>query len=162
MVLIVESNISNKVEDKFFNRHSNLEKSPLPKSTKDGKDYLNQISSPSIDFKKKSVTNYAGVDFKLYYHLIFRAIQALVQQPEVADNFVHKGVVKVSQNTESKTRIYGKLYECDWWLKTEKLLPPMNNLLSVILYSDATIFDGIGKTSGHPVFLTLGNLSNQI
>ncbi|GET03196.1 hypothetical protein GLOIN_2v1764901 [Rhizophagus clarus] len=30
--------------------HSNLEKSPLPKSTKDGKDYLNQISSPSIDF----------------------------------------------------------------------------------------------------------------
>ncbi|GES99639.1 hypothetical protein GLOIN_2v1764901 [Rhizophagus clarus] len=106
MELIVESNISNKVGDiiiKFFNRHSNLEKSSLPKSTKDG-------------------------------------------------------VVKVSQDTESETRIYGEPYECDWWLETEKLLPPMNNLLSVILYSDATTFDGIGKTSGHPVFLTLGNL----
>ncbi|GBB95829.1 hypothetical protein RclHR1_02620020 [Rhizophagus clarus] len=140
MELIVEGNISNKVGDKiikFFNRHSNLEKSPLPKSTKDGKDYLNQISSPSIDFKEKS-------------------------QPEVADNFVHKGVVKVLQDTESETRIYGEPYECDWWLETEKLLPPMNNLLSVILYSDATTFDGIGKTSGHPVFLTLGNLPNQI
>ncbi|GBB97635.1 hypothetical protein RclHR1_03020013 [Rhizophagus clarus] len=79
MELIVEGNISNKVGDKiikFFNRHSNLEKSPLPKSTKDGKDYLNQISSPSIDFKEKSVANYAGVDFKLYYRLIFRAIQS--------------------------------------------------------------------------------------
>lgn len=36
----------------------------------------------------------------------------------------------------------------------------MNNLLSIILYSDATTFDGLGKTSGHPVFLTLGNLPN--
>ncbi|GES89309.1 hypothetical protein GLOIN_2v1764901 [Rhizophagus clarus] len=117
--LIVKGNISNKVGDKiikFFNRHSNLEKSPLPKSTKDDKDYLNQISSPSIDFKEKSVTNYA-------------------RQLEVADNL---GVVKVLQDTESETRIYGEPYEY------------------------ATIFDGIGKTSGHPVFLTLGNLPNQI
>ncbi|GES87424.1 hypothetical protein GLOIN_2v1836976 [Rhizophagus clarus] len=146
MELIVEGNISNKVGDKiikFFNRHSNLEKSPLPKSTKDGKDYLNQISSPSIDFKEKSVANYAG-------------------RPEVADNFVRKGIVKVLQDTESETRIYREPYECDWWLETEKLLSPMNNLLSVILYLDATIFDRIGKTSGHPVFLTLGNLPNQI
>jgi len=30
------------------------------------------------------------------------------------------------------------------------------------LYSDATTFDGLGKTSGHPVFLTLGNLPNLI
>jgi hypothetical protein len=34
--------------------------------------------------------------------------------------------------------------------------------LSIILYSDATIFDGLGKTSGHPVFLTLGNLPNWV
>jgi len=30
------------------------------------------------------------------------------------------------------------------------------------LYSDATTFNGLGKTSGHPVFLTLGNLPNSI
>jgi hypothetical protein len=133
----------------------------LPKSTKDGKDYLNQINSPSIDFKEKTVANYAGVDFKLYYRPIFCAIQALIERPEVADNFAHKGVMKVSQDTGGETRIYGEPYECDWWLETEKNLPPMNNLLSIILYSDAT-FDGIGKTSGHPVFLTLGNLPNRI
>jgi hypothetical protein len=38
----------------------------------------------------------------------------------------------------------------------------MNYLLSIILYSDATTFDGLGKTSGHPVFLTLGNLPNWV
>ena len=39
---------------------------------------------------------------------------------------------------------------------------PLNHLLSIILYSDATTFDGLGKTSGHPVFLTLGNLPNWV
>ena len=36
----------------------------------------------------------------------------------------------------------------------------LQNLLSIILYSDATTFDGLGRTLGHPVFLTLGNLPN--
>jgi len=39
---------------------------------------------------------------------------------------------------------------------------PFNHLLSIILYSDVTTFDGLGKTSGHPVFLTLGNLPNWV
>ncbi|RGB32088.1 hypothetical protein C1646_763312 [Rhizophagus diaphanus] len=53
--LIVEGNISNKMGDKiinFFNKHSNLEKSPLLSSTKKGKDYLNQINSPLGSLKK--------------------------------------------------------------------------------------------------------------
>ncbi|RGB25073.1 hypothetical protein C1646_821238 [Rhizophagus diaphanus] len=40
--LIVEGNISNKIGDKiikFFNKHSNLDKLPLPSSIKNGKDY---------------------------------------------------------------------------------------------------------------------------
>jgi len=136
-----------------------LEKSPLPKSTKDGKAYLNQINSPLINFKEKTVATYSGVDFKLYYRPIFRAIQALVQRLEVADNFVHKGGLKLSESNRNE-RIFGEPYECDWWLDTVKTLPPMNNLLSIILYSDATTLDGLGKTSGHLVFLTLGNLPN--
>ena len=82
MELIVENNISNKTGDKiikFFNKHSNLENSPLPKSAKSGKDYLNQINSPSVAFKEKVVITYEEVDFKLYYRPIFRAIQALLQ-----------------------------------------------------------------------------------
>jgi hypothetical protein len=162
MELITEGNISNKIGDKiikFFNKHSNLEESPLPSSTKNGKDYLNQIKSPSIDFKEKILTTYNGVDLYLYYRPIFRTIQALLQRSEVADNFVHKGIL--NKDVNSRIRVFGEPYECDWWLETEKTLPPLNHLLSIILYSDATTFDGLGKASGHPVFLTLGNLPNR-
>ena len=160
MELMVENNISNKTGDKiikFFNKHSNLENSPLPKSAKSGKDYFNQINSPSVAFKEKVVITYEEVDFKLYYRPIFHAIQTLLQRPKVADNFVCKGVIKSFQDGE---RIFGEPYECNWWLETERTLPSLNHLLSIILYSDATTFDGLGKTSGHPVFLTLGNLPN--
>src|ERR1043165_2487357 len=47
-------------------------------------------------------------------------------------------------------------------VRNGKTLPPLNYLLSVILYSDVTTFDGLGKTSGHPVFLTLENLPNWL
>ena len=70
MELIIEGNISNKIGDKiikFFNKHSNLKDSLLPSSMKNGKDYLNQINSPSLDFKEKIVATYSEVDFILYY-----------------------------------------------------------------------------------------------
>jgi Plavaka transposase len=155
MNLIIEGNISNNIGDKiinFFNKHSNLEKSPLPKSTKNGKDYLNQINSPSVGFKEKVVANYSGVDIKLYYRPIFRSIQALIQRPEVVENFVCKGTQKFSQNREGETRIFGEQYECDWWLKTEKTLPPLNNLLSIILYSDATTLMDLERLQGIQYF----------
>src|SRR6266487_5967582 len=82
MELVIEGNISNTIGDriiKFFNKHSNLEESLLPKSTKSGKDYLNQIQSPLVDFKEKVVVTYHGIKFTLHYHPIFRAIQTLIQ-----------------------------------------------------------------------------------
>ena len=120
MELVIEGNISNKIGDKiikFFNKYSNLEKSPLPTSSKIGKDYLNQINSPSINFKEKTVATYSEVNFKLHYRPIFRAIQALLQRSKVAENFVHKGGRKFSQDNRNE-RIFGEPYEGNWWLKT--------------------------------------------
>ena len=113
-----------------------------------------------LDFKEKVVATYNEVNFTLYYRPIFRSIQTLIQRSKVTDNFVHKGILKKDVN--SGMRIFGEPYEGDWWLETEMTLPPLNHLLSIILYSDATTFDGLGKTSGHPVFLTLGNLLNRV
>jgi hypothetical protein len=97
MELVIEGNISNKIGDKiikFFNKYSNLQKSPLPGSTKSGKEYLNNIQSPSIKFKEKVVATYSGVDFILHYRPIFRAIQALLQRPGVTEGFVLRGVLR--------------------------------------------------------------------
>ena len=82
MELITDGNISNKSGDKiikFFNKYSNCDKSLLPSSTKAGKDYLNQVNSPSLNFKEKIIATYNGVNFILYYRPIFRAIQVLIQ-----------------------------------------------------------------------------------
>ena len=115
MKLVIEGNIFNKIGNKiikFFNKYSALNKSPLPSSTKSGKDYLNQIDSPSLNFKEKVVKTYNNVDFTLYYRPIFRAIQVLLQRSQVADNFVTKGILKKDIN--SKIRIFGELYEGNW------------------------------------------------
>jgi len=47
-------------------------------------------------------------------------------------------------------------------VRNGKTLSPLNHLLSIILYSDATTFNGLGKMSGHPMFLMLGNLPNWV
>ncbi|PKY32670.1 hypothetical protein RhiirB3_317256, partial [Rhizophagus irregularis] len=47
-----------------------------------------------------------------------------------------------------------------WWEKTQKTLPNTANVLSIILYSDATTCDQLGKSSEYPVYLTLGNIPN--
>ncbi|UZO00195.1 uncharacterized protein OCT59_001448 [Rhizophagus irregularis] len=147
MIQCAEYRIYTVCENTVIIRDNNLKESPLPKSTKNGKDYLNQITSPSLDFKKKVVSTYSGIDITLYYHPIFCAIQALLQRPE---------------DDGSETKVFGEPYKGDWWLKTEKILSPLNHLLFIILYSDGTTFDGLGKTSGHPVFLTLENVPNWV
>ena len=57
---------------KFFNKHSNLKDSPLPNSTKNGKNYLNQINSPSLNFKKNVVATYNEVNFTYFTSIIGR------------------------------------------------------------------------------------------
>ncbi|EXX71821.1 hypothetical protein RirG_075110 [Rhizophagus irregularis DAOM 197198w] len=66
------------------------------------------------------------------------------------------------KDDRAETRIFGEPFEGNWWLETEKNLPSLNRLLSIILYSDTTTFDGLGKSSGYPVFLTLGNIPNHV
>ncbi|PKK68795.1 hypothetical protein RhiirC2_781820 [Rhizophagus irregularis] len=47
-----------------------------------------------------------------------------------------------------------------WWENAEKFLPPGAKLLSLILYSDATNVDILGKSQLHPIYLSIGNIKN--
>ena len=55
-------------------------------------------------------------------------------------------------------RIYSEQYNGKWWERTQKTLPNEANILSIILYSDVTTCDHLGKSSEHPVYLTFGNI----
>jgi len=47
-----------------------------------------------------------------------------------------------------------------WWKNTEECLPTGAKLLSLILYSDATNVDTLGKSQLHPIYVTIGNIKN--
>ena len=47
-----------------------------------------------------------------------------------------------------------------WWKNTENSLPTGAKLLSLILYSDATNVDTLGKSQLHPIYMTIGNIKN--
>src|SRR2546423_14501018 len=47
-----------------------------------------------------------------------------------------------------------------WWEKTEESLPSGAKILSLILYSDATNVDSLGKSNLHPIYISIGNIKN--
>ena len=49
-----------------------------------------------------------------------------------------------------------------WWKNTEGSLPTGAKLLSLILYSDATITDTLDKSQLHPIYLLIGNTVNPL
>jgi hypothetical protein len=55
-------------------------------------------------------------------------------------------------------RIYHEQYNGEWWERVQNSIPRQSKVLSIILYSDATTCDHLGKTSEHPIFLTLENI----
>jgi hypothetical protein len=47
-----------------------------------------------------------------------------------------------------------------WWESAEDTLPTGAKLLSLILYSDATNVDTLGKSQLHPIYISIGNIKN--
>ena len=48
-----------------------------------------------------------------------------------------------------------------WWERAQESIGmEMKKVLSIILYSDATTLDHLGKNSEHPIYLSLKNIPN--
>ena len=54
--------------------------------------------------------------------------------------------------------VYKKQNNGIWWKNTEASLLMGAKLLSLILYSDATTTDTLGKSQLHPIYLSIGNI----
>lgn len=128
----------------------------LPTSTKQGRQFLDQISAPHISFEKVPIINYKDEIYYLYYRSIFNAIKELLGNKDILKTCVFSFSPVYHENQ----RIYSEQYESEWWERAQRSIPSNAKVLSIILYSDATICDHIGKSSEHPVYLTLGNIPN--
>src|SRR5260364_376816 len=80
----------------------------------------------------------------------------------INQQLVLKFVNKREIRNNVECHIFEEQYNCLWWEREESSLLLGQRLLSIILYSDATTLDHMGKSSGHPIFLSLVTLVFRI
>ena len=73
---------------KFFNKHANLDKSPLPKSTKQGCKFMNDMKISSLNYIKTCIINYNNLDYYLHYCSLINCIKNILLIPDISQNFV--------------------------------------------------------------------------
>ncbi|KAJ3060447.1 hypothetical protein HDU98_003580, partial [Podochytrium sp. JEL0797] len=59
-------------------------------------------------------------------------------------------------------RMYGEYNTALWWKNQTQDLPDGPRILALEIYADATELDGLHKQSGHPIYLSFGNLPLHI
>jgi hypothetical protein len=158
MEIVMEYQLSNSCGDriiKLINDNRNSAENQLPINTKEGRKFLDANEFPYMKFKKVPITNFQNVDYNFYYQPIIHGIKVLLLQPEINKEFIFK-----YQNDDTSVRTYGEQFKSNWWINTEKTIPVDNRLLSIIIYADSTTCDHLGKTSEHPIYISLGNIPN--
>lgn len=81
------SNVTGNAIIKFFNKHANLNKSPLPKSIEQGRKYMDSMNLPSLEFTKTCVMNYNNKEYYLHHRLLINCIQNILSIPDISQNF---------------------------------------------------------------------------
>ena len=164
MEIVMEYQLSNSCGDRIIklinnNRNStsySTDKNLLPKSTREGRKFLDVNEFPYMKFKTVPITNFQDIDYNFYYQLIIHGIKVLFLQLDINKEFIFR----YQENTSIRT--YGEQFESEWWKITEKNISIDNDLLSIIIYADATTCDHLGKTSEHPIYISLSNIPSWL
>ena len=101
MVLVTKHKLSNTAGNaiiSFFNKHSNLEASPLPKNMKQGKDFINNIKS-NLSYKKTKVLDLNNTEYFLYHLDLISCIKNILEIPDIVQNleFEYKELYKTAK-----------------------------------------------------------------
>nr|CAG8633934.1 8861_t:CDS:2 [Entrophospora candida] len=156
MILITKHNISHSLGDeilKLIKKHSkpNL---IFPISTKSGKEALDKMKDPVLNFNKAKLLEYNGIEYFFYFRTIVDAVSEIFSNKEI----FNASIFNYQEVYNNNKRCYKELYNSNWWKEIEKNNPPGCKILSIILYSDKTNCDSLGKTSQHPIYSTSGNI----
>lgn len=90
MALVTKHNLSNATGNaiiKFFNKHSNLATSPLPKSIKQGREYMDKMNLPNLTYYKTCVINYNKKEYYLHHRSLLSCIKNILSIPDISQNF---------------------------------------------------------------------------
>ncbi|RHZ85588.1 hypothetical protein Glove_64g116 [Diversispora epigaea] len=131
MTLVTKHNLNNKADNaiiKFFNKHSNVSVSLLPKNI--------------------------VVEYFIHYCPIVNCIENLLSNSEITKHFAYDYEDLAFEEEKS----YGEQFTGNWWKSVNASIPSVAKVLSIILYSDATTLDTLRKSSLHPIYISLGNI----
>ena len=99
------SNASGNAIIKFFNKHTNLATSPLPKSIKQGREYMDRMNLPNLTYYKTCVINYNKKEYYLHHRSLLSCIKNILSIPGISQNFAlifeKLEVIIYSINTDS-------------------------------------------------------------
>ncbi|RHZ54902.1 hypothetical protein Glove_421g100 [Diversispora epigaea] len=157
MTLVTKYNLNNKAGNaiiKFFNKHSNLSISPLPKNIETGRKYMDKMNLSRLLYYKHRILVHNNKEYFINYQPVIKCIENLLSNPEIFQLFVYDYKKLEIENEQS----YGEQYTGNWWKKAKESIPSVAYILSIILYSDATTTDTLGKGSLHPIYISLGNI----
>ena len=157
MVLVTKHKLNNKAGNaiiKFFNKHSALSKSPLPKNIEKGRTFMNNMKFSNLTFNKICIAHYNSKEYFLHYQDVIQCVKNILAIPDITQNFA----LSYENYKRRGENIYKEQNNGIWWRNTEASLPMGAKLLSLILYSDATTTDTLGKSQLHPIYLSIGNI----
>ncbi|RIB10543.1 hypothetical protein C2G38_2205808 [Gigaspora rosea] len=124
-------------------------------------EWPNDAYLPYMMFKEVPVKTFQNVEYVFYYRLLIKTIKSLLMIDSINQSLILQYEDKKEVRNGVECRIFREQYHSNWWKQEESDLLLGQHLLSLILYSDVTTLDHIGKSSGHPMFLSLGNIPNH-
>ncbi|GES80736.1 hypothetical protein GLOIN_2v1783703 [Rhizophagus clarus] len=90
MLLVTKYKINNKGGNeiiRFFNKHSNLTESPLPKNIEQRRAFMNNMKFSNLEFSKVLITKHEDKDYFLYYQNLIQCIKNVLTVPDIIQNF---------------------------------------------------------------------------
>ena len=90
MLLVTDHKLNNKAGNaviRFFNKHSTLLKSPLPKNIKNRREFMNKMNYPNLTFNKICITYYNGKEYFLHYQNLIHCIKNILEVPGITEDF---------------------------------------------------------------------------
>ncbi|POG60894.1 hypothetical protein GLOIN_2v1486686 [Rhizophagus irregularis DAOM 181602=DAOM 197198] len=143
----------------LFNNYSMDPTATLPSNAKAARVFLDSIEIPHILYKKTIIMEYNQIQYTLHHRTIFDAIKELLSNKEIFKYCVFDySPDYITNDKGEQEHCYSELYNSDWWGRAQQSINESAKVLSIIIYSDATTCDTLGKKTEHPVFLTLGNI----
>ncbi len=148
------NNVKGNTIIKFFNKHANLDSLSFPKSIEKGYNFVDNMNLLNFTFNKTHVITYNNNNYYLHHRSLIKCIKSILLISGLSQNFT----LNFKNFEIDGKRAYSKQNTEIWREETEKSLPFNCKLLLIILYSDTTNVNSLGKSNLHPIYIIIENI----